>query len=149
MSEYGTVKRGHPILGFVLGVLGIIVGLALTLVAGWAAGALAILLGLIALLIGVVGKAKGGKGIAAIIAGVLAIVIAVALSIGSSAFVKAMHDEAVKLGTAPMMEKYTENTGLGFLGITLAASNDKVDMKQFEAELTAIRDHLDEINKKK
>lgn len=149
MSEYGTVKKGHPILGFILGLLGIIVGLLLTVLAGWGAGALGILLGAIALLIGILGKVKGGKGIAAIIAGALAIIVAVVMSVGSATVCRQMHDEAVKLGTVPMIVKYTENTSLGILGITLAAANDNADTKQLETELNTIREHLDELNKKK
>ena len=61
MSNYEQ-KSGHPVLGIILGILGIIAALFLCLLTGVIGGAIAGILGLAAVLTGMAAR-KGGKGI--------------------------------------------------------------------------------------
>lgn len=60
-----------------------------------------------------------------------------------------MHDEVVKMDTASLIFRYTENANLGIPGITLAAAGNNVDADQFQEELKAVQQHLDAINRTK
>ena len=81
MSNYEQ-KSGHPVLGIILGILGIVAALFLCLLTGVIGGVIAGILGLAAVLTGMAAR-KGGKGIGAIVAGALAIILAVVLTVGS------------------------------------------------------------------
>ena len=123
MSNYE--KKGHPVLGIVLGILGIAAALFLCLLTGWIGGAVALIFGVIALLLGIF-AVKGGKkggGIGSIVVGVLAIILAVAMTFTTIGGLTEMK----KLATAeetPLMAKYMDNPSLGFLGIVLNIGKD-------------------------
>ena len=74
--------KAHPILGIVLGLLGIAAALALCLFTGMIGGMIAGALGFSAFLLGVSAR-RSNKGSGAIAAGALAIGLAVLLTVGS------------------------------------------------------------------
>ena len=64
------MKSGHPVLGIVLGIMGIGIALTLTVLTGVVGGGVALLLGLLALILGVKAS-KGGARIGSILVGVV------------------------------------------------------------------------------
>ena len=119
MNNYEK-KAGHPILAIILGILGILIALLLTLLLGVVAGAIAGILGLAALLIGLVGVRKGGRGTGGIIVGALAIILAVAMSVTTvSLFTKIQTEAAKYTDEAPLVAKSLDKPALGILGMLL------------------------------
>ena len=137
MSEYR--KTGHPILGVILGLLGIAAAIFLAMLAGVIGGGIAIAFGLAALLIGISGRKKGGKGIGAIIVGALAILLAVALTATTVGSLKEMHQKAVESGNAPLVAKYAENPYLGLLGVALKLPNDEGTLQELTDQLNLLK----------
>lgn len=115
--EETTVKTGHPVLGIVLGIIGILVALCATFLFGAYGGGIALLLGVIAIVIGISAHKKGGKGKGAIIIGVIAVVLACAMTFGIYSTFKSIREQAVKAESAPLVEKYLDKPWLGFYGI--------------------------------
>ena len=62
MTDYE--KKGHPVLGIILGAIGIIVAVTLVLVTGVVGGGVALVLGVIALLVGATQVAARQQAIA-------------------------------------------------------------------------------------
>ena len=137
MSEYR--KTGHPILGVILGLLGIAAAIFLAMLAGVIGGGIAVAFGLAALLIGISGRKKGGKGIGAIIVGALAILLAVALTATTVGGLKEMHQKAVESGSAPLVAKYAENPYLGLLGVALKIPNDEGTLQELTDQLNLLK----------
>ena len=137
MSEYR--KTGHPILGVILGLLGIAAAIFLAMLAGVIGGGIAVAFGLAALLIGISGRKKGGKGIGAIIVGALAILLAVALTATTVSGLKEMHQKAVESGNAPLVAKYAENPYLGLLGVALKLPNDEGTLQELTDQLNLLK----------
>ena len=133
MSE--TIKKGHPVLAVILGILGILVALFLCLIGGAIAG----VLGLGALLIGILGKKGGGKGVGGIITGALAILLAVILTVTSIASLKLMKEKAVEAGTAPLIEKYFDDPTMGLLGVALKIPMDEGGLQELTQELETLK----------
>ena len=149
MSNYE--KKGHLVLGIVLGILGIAAALFLCLLTGWIGGGVALIFGVIALLLGIF-AVKGGKkggGIGSIVVGVLAIILAVAMTFTTIGGLTEMK----KLATAeetPLMAKYMDNPSLGFLGIVLNIGKD-LEGKDQEAQddlANKLKAEYDILNKK-
>ena len=88
MSNY-EYKTGHPILGVILGLLGIAAAVLLAYLTGVIGGGIALLFGVIALILGIKSR-KGGRGIAAIVAGLLAVVLAVIMTFTGVATVQTL-----------------------------------------------------------
>ena len=142
MSDYNVKKGGHPILAVVLGVIGIIIALLLTMFFGVIAGGAALLLGVIAILLGFSARKKSGQGLGGIIAGALAAVLAIVMTVSSINAFGAIKKEAAKYNdVAPLVVKSLDNTYLGILGMF-------VNMPQDEGTLQELVDQykvLDEI----
>ena len=113
------MKQGHPVLGTILGVLGILAALLLCLMAGIIGGAVAGILGLAALLLGIFAMRKSDRGLGAVITGAIAIILAIALTVGVAGLLTNMKAKAVESGKAPLIEKYMSETNLGLVGIVL------------------------------
>ena len=137
MSE--TIKKGHPVLAVILGILGILAALLLCLLTGVIGGAIAGVLGLGALLIGILGKKGGGKGVGGIITGALAILLAVILTVTSIASLKLMKEKAVEAGTAPLIEKYFDDPTMGLLGVALKIPMDEGGLQELTQELETLK----------
>ena len=132
-------KAGHPVLGVILGILGIFVALTLSFLTGALGGGIALLLGLIALLLGIAGTRKGGKGAGAIITGALAMVLACVFTFTSISTVNTMRENAEKSGVAPLLAEYADNPYLGMLGIALKMPKD-------EGSLAELQNQIDQLN---
>ena len=136
MSNFDSkYRKTHHVAGIVLGVIGILCALLLSFLFGVAGGAAALLLGVIALLLGIQAR-KAGKGMGAIITGALAIVLAIALTVSTINVFTALHKAAVENGETPLMAKYAEKPYLGFMGIIIeAAKGDEASLEQMAKEL--------------
>ncbi len=135
-------KKGHPILGIVLAVIGIMVALVLTLLTGVIGGAVAGVLGLVALLLGVF-AVKGGKklgGIVSILAGVMAVILAVTMTLGTISVLDDAKKKAQNNPDTPMVAKYLDNTSLGLMGILLKIPKNEGEAT---ADLEALKKELD------
>lgn len=118
-------KKGHPILGIVLGILGIAAALFLCMVTGWIGGAVAILLGVLGVLLGIfaVKGGKKGSGIGSIVVGALAVILAVTMTVSTIAVLNGVKKFATEEET-PLMAKYLDDPNMGFLGIILNVGKD-------------------------
>ena len=143
MNNYEVKKPGHPILAVVLGILGILIALFATLPTGVVGGIIACLLGLAALLIGIVGKKNGGKGIGGIIVGVLAIILAVVMTVSSIAAMKLLKEEVTKYADeAPLVLKSMDNPSLGLLGMFLHLPKDEGTFQELMDQYNFINDRI-------
>ena len=131
--------------GVILGILGLIAALVATLCFGWIGGVIAILLGALALILGLLKRKKTGNGgIGAVILGALAIVV-------TAAVIPATHSTMVTLKTNLLKEidkqeskyavvtKYVgeADTNVGFIGFitSMAAKVTEEDKAPFEEEI--------------
>ena len=138
MEEFNMenkVKVGHPVLGIVLGLLGIVAAVSLTFISGVIGGGLALLLGVIAIVIGISGKKKGGKGIGAILVGIVAVLMAGLLTFTTVAALNGMRDEAKKQNPDSLVAKYMDKPYLGVIGVMLNLPENENDMEALMAEL--------------
>ena len=135
-------KIGHPVLGILLGILGIVAALLLTFLTGIVGGGLAFLLGLAALLLGMKARNGKGRGIGAIAAGALAVVLAVLLTVGSVSSFRALYTEAVTTNTAPLVARYLDKPYLGLAGMILNAPSE-ADAREMIRQLDALRNYRD------
>ena len=141
MSNYNYEKKsGHPVLGIVLAILGVLIALFFALFAGIAGGAVAGVLGLIAVLLGI--SARGGKGITSIVLGAIAIILAVSLTIGSVALLNKARETAASNPETPLLAKYLDNPNMGLIGIVLNIAKDGGDT----TNLDALKKELDIVN---
>ncbi|MBR4458910.1 MAG: hypothetical protein IKS31_08125 [Clostridia bacterium] len=138
MSNYeGTVKQGHPVLGIVLGILGILTAILLSLLFGVITGAIAAVLGIIAVLLGI-GARKSGRGVGAIVIGAIAILLAVSMTFVSVRTMNELHDKALENERAPLFAECFENPYTGLFGIFVKANgmgSEKVEELRKEIEL--------------
>ena len=125
-------KKGHPVLGALLGIVGVLIGLLgfLTVIIG---GGIALLIGVVALILG---NMAGKRGVVAIIAGVLAIVVAFVGALGGIGMVEKLREEAEQSGQAPMVAKYVgEKPYLGIMGVMMNLPEDAADLKAMVDEM--------------
>ncbi|MBR3333658.1 MAG: hypothetical protein IKG23_05160 [Clostridia bacterium] len=139
MSETYNYKKGHPILAVVLGILGIAVALLLCLLTGVVGGAIAGVLGLAALVIGILGKKNGGKGIGGIIVGVLAILLAVIMTVTSIGTFQTLKEKAEQSGTAPLVAKYFDNPTLGLIGAAMKMPQDEGTLQELMDQFNSLK----------
>ena len=140
--------------GVILGILGLIAALVATLCFGWIGGAVAILLGAIALALGLLKRKKSGNGgIGAVILGAIAIVVAAAI-------IPATHSTMMTLKTNLLKEidkqesKYATvakyvgdaDTNVGFIGFitSMAGKVTEEDRAAFEEEIKDLSKLLSE-----
>ena len=125
MSNYEQ-KAGHPVLGIILGVLGVLIALLLSVFTGAIGGAVALLLGVGALLLGLFARKKSNRGIGAIIVGAIAIVLAISTTINSVNNFKALHKELEQYADeAPLVVKSFNQPYLGLIGLMLNLPKDE------------------------
>ena len=134
------MKSGHPVLGIVLGILGIGIALTLTILTGVVGGGVALLLGLLALILGVKAS-KGGARIVSILVGVVAMLLAAVMTVVSVGATSLMRDTALKNNPDSLVAKYTDKPYLGFLGMAINASKSGEDnVEALLAEFQALAD---------
>jgi amino acid transporter len=117
---------------------------------GWIGGAIAIVVGIGAILLGVFGRKKAGKGgTGAIVIGVIAVLIAAVMIPTTSTMMKTVKENALKeMDNFPIVAKYAEqadtNTGLyGFIA-SMATKVSEEDKAAFEQEAQNLADLLKE-----
>lgn len=120
------MKSGHPVLGIVLGLMGIGIALTLTIFTGVVGGGVALLMGLAALILGVKAS-KGGARIGSILVGVVAMLLAAVMTVSSVAATSLMRDTALKNNPDSLVAKYTDKPYLGFLGMAINVSKSDED----------------------
>ena len=141
MSTYENKNKvGHPVLGVVLAILGIGVAVLFTLLFGIAAGAVAAILGIVGILLGV-GARKGGRGIGAIVTGSIAIVTAVAMMFTTVTAMNMMHKAALESGKAPVFAECFENPYMGLSSVYFKVAGDEAKMKALTDELQTLNDY--------
>ena len=140
MNDYeNNTKVGHPGLGIFLGLLGIVIALLLSFVTGAVATGVAVLLGLIAILMGVKAR-RGGKGIGAIITGGIAIALAVLMLVTTIGTFTAMREKAASSGVAPLFAKYVDKPYLGLVGIIISLPQDEATLQELIDEMNQLNE---------
>ena len=136
------MKSGHPVLGIVLGLMGIGIALTLTIFTGVVGGGVALLMGLAALILGVKAS-KGGARIGSILVGVVAMLLAAVTTVISVGAVSLMRDTALKNNPDSLVAKYTDKPYLGFLGTAInAAQAGEEDRDALLAEFQALQEAI-------
>lgn len=137
-----TKQYGHPVLGIVLGILGIIAALLLCVVSGVVGGAIAGVLGLAALLTGLNAR-KGGKGVGAIVLGILAVVLAISLTVGTVNLFRGVRKEAARYAEeAPLVVRSLEKPEFGFVGMFLNLPNDEGTLDELTRQFNLVKDKV-------
>ena len=119
-----TYKSGHPVLGIILGVVGILAALPLIFLSGVIGGVIVGVLGLVALLLGI-GASKFGKGKGAIITGVLAIILALSVTASVTTLFTELRAKAEATGQAPLVVKTLDKPHLALVGMILNLPEDE------------------------
>jgi Flp pilus assembly protein protease CpaA len=151
MEEYNmenNVKTGHPVLGILLALLGIGIALLFTFLTGVIGGGIALLLGVLAVVLGVKAR-KGGKGIGAIVLGVIAIVLALLMTFSSIATFSAMRSEAEKAKPGSLIAKYTDKPYLGVVGILMNLPTDEASVEELMNEINELQAMLEQATENK
>ena len=145
MSNY-EVKQGHPVLGIILGILGILAAIFLCLFTGIIGGAIAGILGLAAFLIGLNAR-KYNKGFGAIFTGALALVLAVVFTIVSINTFKEIRNEASRYAEkAPLVVKCLDNPYLGIIGMIIKLPKDEGSAQELLDQFHLIEDEIKKSN---
>ena len=139
MENTNRTGKGHPILGIVLGVIGILAALFLALFAGAIGGGIAIVLGVIAVLLGIGAFRKGSKGggIVAILSGVAAVLLAVLLTSTAINAVKEIKKTAEEKNLE--IAQYINKPYLGIAGIILDLPKDEAKLNELMEQLNQLR----------
>jgi hypothetical protein len=136
------MKSGHPVLGIVLGLMGIGIALTLTIFTGVVGGGVALLMGLAALILGVKAS-KGGARIGSILVGVVAMLLAAVMTVTSVGAVSLLRDTALKNNPDSLVAKYTDKPYMGFLGMAINVSkSDEDSVEALMAEFQALQDQV-------
>ena len=142
MDNREATKKEHPVLGLVLGILGIAAALALCLFTGIIGGIIAGALGLSAFLLGASAR-KSNKGYGAIVAGALALMLAVLLTAGSVRTFTAIRQEASKYADeAPLFVKSLSKPYLGIVGMIFNMPKDEGTVQELVDQFHLIEDRL-------
>lgn len=133
------MKAGHPVLGIVLAILAILIALFMTLLTGVIGGGIALVLGVLAIVIGILGKKKGGKGVGAIVLGVIAVVMAIAMTLSSVNMLKALKVTAEKAKPGALIAQYCDDPYFGLAGIVAKMPKDQAGMEELMKELEELQ----------
>ena len=136
--EQNEIKTGHPVLGAVLGIIGILASFPAAMLFGVIGGGVCALLGLIAIILGAKAKRGGRKGGAAVVFGVIAIVLAALMTCMVVVGIKGMQQKAAETGTAPLIEKYADDPYLGIMGILNKIPKDEATFDQLMEQLNQL-----------
>ena len=136
--EQNEIKTGHPVLGAILGAIGICASIPAALLFGVIGGGVCALLGLIGIILGVKAKRGGRKGGAAVVLGVIAIVLAALMTCMVVVGIKGMQQKAAETGNAPLIEKYADDPYMGIMGIFNKIPKDEATFEQLMDELNQL-----------
>ena len=132
-----SAKGGHPVLGLVLGVFGIVTALLMGLVTGVIACGAALLLGVLAVILGFNAR-KAGRGMGAIITGIIAVMTAVMMTMSAVSIIGTIKQEAVKKGNAPLVVQCADYPYLGLTGFLRSAGEKGVDPEELGKQLNLL-----------
>ena len=132
-----TSKAGHPVLGIVLGVFGIVTAMLLGIVTGVIGGGLALLLGALAVILGLSAR-KAGRGMGAIITGIIAVMTAVTMTMSAVNIIGTIKQEAVKKGNTPLVVQCADYPYLGLTGFIRRAAEKGVDPEELGKQLNLL-----------
>ena len=107
------------------------------------AGAVAVISGSGAVLLGYSAHKRGNRGVGAIVSGVCAFVLAVAMTFTSVGMMKHLKATADASGVAPNFARYMDNPCLGLSSVVANAVNDSKDPDAIKT----IQGELEELNK--
>ncbi len=147
MSTY-TNKTGHPGLGIFLGIVGILFAILPTLIRGVVGMGISVVLGIVAVLLGM-GARKGGRGMGAIITGVIAVLLAVVMLFSSMNLVTRICDTMKDEITAQeqmtpeindFIEGWKKQSYMGIIPI-INLANNKMLQTQFDAALKKLSEN--------
>ena len=147
MDEYqNNIKTGHPILGLLLGLLGIAAALVMTFFIGVVATVIAVLFGGLAIFLGITARKarRGGRGIAAIVAGALAILLSLTALVNVMGIFSGMHNKAVSSGQAPLVAQYSEKSYLGLIGLVANIPTDEGSIEELMKEIELLNSMSEE-----
>lgn len=129
-------KKGHPILAVVLGLLAVTASIFLIPISGVIGGGIALILGILALVLGIKSR-KGGRGIPGILIGIVTIVMSVLLTVSTINALVALREEAKRQKPDSLVAQYMDKPYLGLMGVISSLPEDQATMEQFMAELEA------------
>lgn len=133
-SSTGT---GHPVLGIVLGLIGILAAPILAVFIGIIGGGIALILGVAAICIGIVSKKNCGKGGGAVFFGIVAVILSVVFTFSVAVTLKELRYKAAVTGRD--IAKHMNRPYLGLFGIVS-------DMQDGEGNLSTVIEQLHELN---
>ncbi len=129
------VKVGHPVLGIVLGIFGILIALLLTFLTGAIGGGIAFILGIAAFLVGLSTKRNGGKGVGAMVIGVVAVLMAAFMTISSIGIFSTIRNEAEKTKPGSLLAKSASNPYMGVVGLIMNMPKDEASIEELMNEI--------------
>lgn len=129
------MKVGHPVLGIVLGIFGVLIALFLTFLTGAIGGCVALLLGVLAFALGLSAKKKGGMGVGAMIFGVIAVVMAIVMTVSSIGIFTTIRNEAEKTKPGSLIAKSASNPYLGVVGLIINMPKDEASIEELMNEI--------------
>ena len=135
-------KSGHPVLGIVIGIIGIAAAVFLGLLGGVGGGVIGGMLGLVAILIGI-GARRSGRGMGAIVTGTLAIILAISISIGVTNLFTRAYEHAQTVEEAPLVAKYLDKPHLGLIGLLMNLPKDEASLDEFVDQLRIVVESVD------
>ena len=134
------VKVGHPVLGIVLGIFGILIALLLTFLTGAIGGGIAFILGIAAFLVGLSTKRNGGKGVGAMVIGVVAVLMAAFMTISSIGIFSTIRNEAEKTKPGSLLAKSASNPYMGVVGLIANMPKDESSIEELMNEINEFQD---------
>jgi len=134
----------------ILGILGLIASVVATAILGWMGGAVAIVLGAAAIILGLLGRKKKGKGgFGPVVVGVVAVVMSIFMITSVSSMMTTLKDNLLKElnkdgSKYATVSKYAEkaDTNTGFVGFisSMAGNVTEEDKDAFEEEIKTLAD---------
>ena len=133
--EYNEpVKRGHSTLALVFGILSIVITFFLSLLFGMLAIIPAVILAVLAIVLGAMSIRASGHGKGGIITGVIGIVLALMLGGVVMSISTFLRSEEVKRNL-PTLSTYADDSWKGVVGLFWAMSGDEVNLEKVNQEL--------------
>ena len=139
MNKAGTDRKDHAALGTVIGIAGIVPGGAAAILFGVYGAAAAVLLGAVALILGIRAR-QHGRGTGAIVAGVLSVIVAVTITVMVIGTIGVLHEQALKMENAPLVAQCMDAPQTGLVGVVMRVPADRT--QEFSDQVRLVMDAL-------
>ena len=126
------------VLGIILGILGLLAAIPMSFLAGVIGGGICVLIGLIALILGIVSTKKNGKGVGSIVLGVLVIILSVIMTSASVKVLQSLKDAAQNTEGAELVAECLQDPKLGLFGAIRNMPADEAGLQQLLDEMKAL-----------